>query len=132
MRYFLVTVLCISLFLTGCASTQTIPLALHSGETVPHVQSGETVRVFMKSGEVRRMKVQSADAQTLTGKSLDPATSGSIIQIALSDAQSMQVRSFSGRRTSALVAGVVVGIAVVAVGGLLVAQCGIKLNDCGD
>lgn len=75
------------------------------------------------------MKVESVDATTLTGRTLDSPRKGAITQLALADVQSMQVRRVNGWRTGGLVVGVLAAVAVVVVGVLIIGQCGTN-GDC--
>lgn len=124
----LVALLSLCLLLAGCTTTRTIAL---TSAAAPDVAAGDTVVLTLKSGEVRRMKVESVNATTLTGRNLDSARKGTTTQLALTDVQSMQVRKVSGWRTGGLAVGVVVAVAVAVVGALIIAQCGIN-NNCGD
>ena len=127
----LVVLLSLCLLLAGCTTTRTIALTSAAGGVAPDVAAGDTVVLTLKSGEVRRMKVESVNATTLTGRNLDAARKGTITQLALTDVQSMQVRKVSGWRTGGLAVGVVVAVAVAVVGALIIAQCGTNSN-CGD
>jgi hypothetical protein len=125
----LIALLSLCLLLAGCTTTRTIALTSPVGGVMPEVATGDTVVVTLKSGEVRRMKVESVDATTLTGRILDSARKGTITQLALTDVQSMRVTRVSGWRTGGLAVGVVVAVAVVALGTLYIAQCGTN-GDC--
>jgi hypothetical protein len=128
----LVVLLSLCLTLAGCTSTRTIAIADRAPEAVPVLKAGDRVVVTLNTGETRRMKVESVDAQTLTGLTLDGAGKGSSSQLALSDIRTIEVRKTSAGKSIGLALGVIVGVAVLVVGGLLVAQCGTSLNDCGD
>jgi hypothetical protein len=127
----LITLMNICLALAGCSTTRTVALGSVPGVAVPNVKAGDSVRITMKSGEARRLKLSAVDANTLTGKDLDARGSGTIVQIAMTDVQSLEQRRFSTGRTAGLTIGVIVGIATLVVGALLYAECGGN-GHCGD
>jgi hypothetical protein len=127
----LVALLSLCLLLDGCTTTRTISPTSSTSGVSPAVAAGDTVVLTLKSGEVRRMKVESVDATTLTGRNLDSARKGSSTQLALTDVQSMQVKKVSVPRTGGLVVAVVAAAAVLTVGILILAQCGTNGN-CDD
>jgi hypothetical protein len=128
----LVVLLSLCLTLAGCTSTRALSVTDRAPEAVPALKAGDRVVVTLNTGETRRMKIENVDAQTLIGLSLDGAGKGSSSQIALSDIRTIDVRKTSVGKTIGLTLGVIVGAAVLVVGGLLVAQCGTSLDDCGD
>jgi hypothetical protein len=132
MKSILVVLISLCLALTGCTSTRTISVADRAPEAVPTVKSGDRVVVTLNTGEALRIKVESVDAQTLTGRNLDGPGNGSSSQLALADIRAIEVRKTSVGKSIGLALGVIVGVAVLVVGGLLVAQCGTSLDDCGD
>jgi len=108
-----IALLGICLVLTGCTTTHYIPFNNLQANEAPALRPGDKVRVTLKSGQIRRLKIAAADAQTITGLDLDKAHSGTSVQIALADVQTLQVQEFEGVRTFWLVAAVV---AIVAAG----------------
>lgn len=125
----LVALISLSLVLGGCTTSRLIPMATHTGEVAPAVKSGDRVTVTMKSGEIRRMKVQSVDAQSLTGENLDDGHQGSSSQIALADVQSILVRKVSVWRSGGLALGIVAAAAAALIGIYLV-RCSSNEDNC--
>lgn len=125
----LVAVLSLCLMLSGCTTTRTIAPTSSTSGVAPAVAAGDTVVLTLKSGEVRRMKVESVDATTLTGRNLDSARKGSSTQLALTDVRSMQVRKLSVPRTGGMVVAAAAAVAVLTAGILVLAQCGTN-GDC--
>jgi hypothetical protein len=111
-RIALIALLSFCLVLTGCTSMRTVPLAATSGIGVGKLKPGDTVRFTMRTGEVRWLKLSAVEADTLTGKYLDSADPTAIVQVAVADIQSLQVKKVSWVRSVGAGLGVVAAVFV--------------------
>lgn len=124
----LVAVLVLCLTLTGCSSSHFVPFQNLQPNEVPALSQGDEVRVMLKGGQVRRLKVATADRETITGLDLD-AKSGASIQLSMADIQSLEVREVNAGKTVGLVVGIVAAVAAVLIG-LFLIQCQSPQGQC--
>ncbi|MCC6630550.1 MAG: hypothetical protein IT482_00655 [Gammaproteobacteria bacterium] len=130
MKKLLVTLLAISLVATGCTTTRMIAPGAVSPTGYTLVEKGDRAKLLLKSGQTRNLKITSVDDKTLVGKEGRGAKAVSV-QIALADVQSIELTRTSGARTGGLVVGILLTAAAGAAG-ILMLQCGVKLDNCGD
>ena len=131
MKTALVALLALSLTASGCTTTRLVTPGpvLTGARTVIH--EGDRAKILLKTGAERSLRIETVDDQTLTGREGSGAKAA-VVQIAIADVQSIKVTRTSGLRTGGLVVGILIGTAVVGATAILMAQCGVKLNDCGD
>jgi hypothetical protein len=125
LRLVLVLALSACLALTGCATT-VHGFSLETGN--PRSLVGREVQVTYKNGEVRKLEVESADAQSITGRNVDRDRKGTSSQIALAEVQSIEFRLANRETPAGRTATAVLGAFVVAglllIGGIFLANCG--------
>jgi hypothetical protein len=131
MKAVLVILMAICLGVTGCTASRFYSPGDGQAVAAGEIHVGDRARIVLKSGESRTLRIRAVDSQTLTGD-VGTGTNTSSMQVALTDIQTIEIIRTKGLRTAGLVLGVIVGVAVVVVGGILVANCGIKLDNCGD